>query len=219
VCNVDVGTVYRDMLPEGAVSRSRRQAVARFDPSCSGFVLLLGVEGQHADLAHHNIFFSGAYRDEFDAIFHRGVPSDDPTIYVAITAKTDPDHAPPGTENWFVLVNAPPLGNAFDWTTQASAYRDLVLVRLAARGYDVRSRLCFERILTPLDLERQTGAWRGALYGMSMNHRLAPFRRPHNRCPDVRGLFFAGGTTHPGGGVPMVMLSAKVAAAMALESV
>jgi phytoene dehydrogenase-like protein len=91
-----------------------------------------------------------------------------------------------------------------------------VLATLARFGLDVRPKLLSEVMLTPHDIERNTGAWRGALYGISSNQALNAFRRPHNRCADVRGLYFVGGATHPGGGVPMVTLSGKVAAEMIL---
>lgn len=217
IANVDVATTYQRLLPPGAVPLRAVRRQTAVEPSCSGFVLLLGVEGQHPALAHHNVWFSADYPAEFDAIFRQGRPPDDPTIYATITSKTDPDHAPPGGENWFILVNAPPLGPQFDWQREAVAYRDRVLDRLAAHGVDLRDKIRVERILTPRDLERLTGAARGALYGASPNSRWAAFRRPHNRCPDLPGLYFAGGTTHPGGGVPMVMLSGKVAAELVLE--
>ncbi|MFN8455549.1 MAG: hypothetical protein U0401_12925 [Anaerolineae bacterium] len=182
-----------------------------------GFICLLGVTSEHPELAHHNIFFSGDYRREFDDIFRRGLPPDEPTIYVAITSKTDPTHAPKGAENWFVLVNAPAVDARFDWSSQAVGYRERVLARLADFGFDVRGQIQTEQILTPLDLARLTGAWRGALYGASSNHPLTAFRRPHNQSSDVHGLYFVGGTTHPGGGVPMVMLSGKVVANMIVK--
>jgi phytoene dehydrogenase-like protein len=178
--------------------------------------LLLGVQGNHPELAHHNIFFSPDYRREFKEIFEEGIPPSQPTIYLAITSKATADDAPPGCENWFVLVNAPALGR-WDWETQAASYGDLVLAQLAARGFDVRGRIEVKQTLTPFDLERMTGARRGALYGASSNNRWAAFRRPHNRAPDVEGLYFAGGTTHPGGGVPMVTLSGKVASQLLLQ--
>ena len=215
IANVDVTTVYEHLLPQELAPR-RRAALRQRETSCSGFVLLLGVEGTHDQLAHHNIFFNRNYRSEFDDIFRRGVPPQDPTVYVAITGKSDPSHAPPGCENWFVLVNAPPLGPAFDWAQQEAAYRTLVLETLARHGLDIRTRIRSERRLTPADIRSLTGAWRGALYGISSNQALNAFRRPHNRCADVRGLYFAGGTTHPGGGVPMVTLSGKVAAELVL---
>jgi phytoene desaturase len=209
ISNLDVTNTYRRLLPG-------RAAPPPPDPSCSGFILLLGVEKSHPGLAHHNIFFSADYPAEFQQIFQEGRPPADPTIYVAISAKSDPHHAPAGCENWFVLVNAPPLGDAFDWSAQAESYRDLVLDRLAAYGYALRTHIRHQQILTPQDLADQSGAYRGALYGASSNSRLAAFRRPHNRSKDISGLYFAGGTTHPGGGVPMVTLSGRVAAKLLL---
>ena len=209
ISNLDVTTTFAKLLPQ-------QPTRAPLEPSCSGFILLLGVDRPFPGLAHHNIFFSRNYPAEFESIFKQGVPPADPTIYVAITSKTDADHAPPGHENWFVLVNAPPLGNEYDWTENTAIYRNLVLDKLAAYGVDVRPHITVEQIMTPRDLATHTGAWRGALYGNSSNNPLAAFRRPHNRSP-IPGLYFAGGTTHPGGGVPMVTLSGKVAADLLLE--
>ncbi|MFN8492816.1 MAG: phytoene desaturase family protein [Caldilineaceae bacterium] len=216
IANVDVTTVYERLLPPEIATPKRRQRLVRTETSCSGYVLLLGVEGRHPQLAHHNIFFAPDYRREFTDIFQRGVPPTEPTIYVAITSKTEPEHAPSGCENWFVLVNAPPLGANFDWTTQEPAYRQRVLARLADFGFDIQSRIRSQTILTPVDLAQRTGAWRGALYGISSNQALNAFRRPHNRSHDLPGLYFVGGATHPGGGVPMVTLSGKVVAEMVL---
>lgn len=217
VANVDVTTVYDRLLPRTPAVARRLASLRRAEPSCSGFVLLLGVRAADGrELAHHNIFFSADYPREFRRIFNEGLPPDDPTVYVAITSKTDPDHAPPGHENWFVLVNAPAVDERFDWTRTAATYRETVLRALARFGIDLSGRIVSERMLTPLDLERQSGAWRGALYGASANSRWTAFRRPHNRSVDFAGLYFAGGTTHPGGGVPMVTLSGKVAADLLL---
>jgi phytoene desaturase len=217
LANVDVATVYADLLPADAIRARRRRRFTRMAPSGSGGVLLLGVEGEHPELAQHNIFFSSDYRREFADIFKRGIPPRDATIYVTITSKRDPQHAPPGCENWFVLVNAPPLGTGFDWTTKAEAYGDSLLAQLADVGYDVRDKIRVRRTLTPEEIRDQTGAWRGALYGVSSNNPLAALRRPPNRSRDVQRLYFAGGTTHPGGGVPLVTLSGRTAARMVLE--
>ena len=217
VSNVDVATTYRKLLPPQAKVTRRAAALARRETSCSGFVLMLGVEGVHPALAHHNIFFADDYMREFNDIFRKGIPPEKPTVYVAITSKSDPDHAPAGCENWFVLVNAPPISARFDWNMHAADYRARVLETLAQNGYNLTGRIRAERMLTPLDLERMSGAWRGALYGISSNAALNAFRRPNNRCADVPGVYFAGGTTHPGGGVPMVILSGRVAASMVLN--
>ncbi|MEO1286574.1 MAG: phytoene desaturase family protein [Chloroflexota bacterium] len=217
VSNVDVAMTYQHLLSESNLPAQRISKMSNYEPSCSGFVLLLGIEDTFEVLAHHNIFFSDDYPAEFEAIFKDGLPPDDPTIYVSITSKTDSHHAPDGCENWFVLVNAPPLSEQYDWKANKQSYRDLVLEKLASRGIDVRDKIRTETILTPKDLHDLSGAWLGALYGPSANDRFAVFLRPHNRSADVKGLYFAGGTTHPGGGVPMVTLSGKVAAEMVLE--
>jgi phytoene dehydrogenase-like protein len=146
-----------------------------------------------------------------------GRQPEDPTVYVAITSKSTPGDAPPGKENWFVLVNAPALGPSWDWGEEARPYRRRVLDVIAGYGFDLHGAIEVERTLTPVHLAHMTGAYRGALYGASSNDRWAAFRRPHNRSPDVKGLYFAGGTTHPGGGVPMVTLSGRVASRLLLE--
>ncbi len=217
IANVDVASVYHHLLSNDPSLKRRQAKLDAAEPSSSGFILMLGVNKEHPELAHHNIFFSSDYQNEFKDIFQRDIPPAEPTIYVAITSKTDVDHAPPGSENWFVLVNVPPIGPNFDWDLQANAYRDLILAQMAEFGFDVRQHIEVEHQLTPLDLARLTGAQRGALYGASSNSPWAAFRRPHNRAKDVNGLYFVGGTTHPGGGVPMVTLSGRVVAELVAE--
>ncbi|MEM7800038.1 MAG: phytoene desaturase family protein [Chloroflexota bacterium] len=219
IANVDVTTVFNHLIdPHPKLARiSKKQT--QLETSCSGFALLLGVNGSYPELAHHNIFFSGDYQQEFKEIFDEQVMPNDPTIYVAITSKSDAEHAPDGMENWFILVNAPPLSDRWDWSKEGQAYRDLILEKLNRYGLEIGDQIVAEQWITPEDLQAQTGAFRGALYGISSNDMWAAFRRPHNRSKEVKGLYFCGGTTHPGGGVPMVTLSGKIAAEMALEGV
>ncbi|MDQ0365890.1 phytoene desaturase family protein [Catenuloplanes indicus] len=209
VANVDALTLYRDLLP------SPRRLAALTDRSLAGFVLLLGVRGE-SGLAHHTVFFPRDYDAEFDAVFGapgRGVPARppaDPTVFV--TVADDPSTRPDRHEAWFVLVNAPRHGlaaDAVDWRRPglADAYADRVLDLLAARGADVRDRLVFREVRTPADLAVSAHAPGGAIYGTA-NHALL---RPANRGP-VGGLHLVGGSAHPGGGLPMVALSARIAA-------
>ena len=119
----------------------------------------------------------------------------------------------PATRTGSCWSTRPRPAPGFDWERgEGGPYRDRVLATLARFGLDVRERIVVEEMVTPADLARQTGSWRGALYGASPNNALAAFRRPPVRDPQVRGLYFAGGTTHPGGGVPMVTLSGRLAA-------
>lgn len=213
--NLDVIRTYGLIQSEAA--RLKQASLMKRQVSSSGMVLLLGVRGTFPELAHHNIFFSSDYRREFHQIFSQQVLPDDPTLYVCITSKTDPSHAPEGCENWFVMVNAPPLPMGEPpGVGENAAVTEMLLDRLARFGLDVRNRILFQRLLTPLDIQKNTGAWRGALYGVSFNDRFAPFKRPHNRS-EFKGLYFAGGTTHPGGGVPLVTLSGKLAAELIMR--
>ena len=215
IANVDILTTTEKLLTSAALPA--KQVFSNHKLSSSGFILLLGINGTHQQLAHHNIFFSPDYRLEFEQIFKHNRPPDHPTIYLSITSKSDPTHAPPGKENWFVLVNTPATDSSFDWQEFAPSYRDRIIETLKGFGLTISAHIEDESIITPDDLARQSGAYRGALYGFSSNDRLAAFRRPPNRDARIKGLYYAGGTTHPGGGVPMVMLSGKVAAEMVVH--
>lgn len=217
VSNVDVTTTATNLLTEN-IPTNKIKKMQSADLSCSGFVMMLGVEGTYPQLAHHNIFFSSDYEQEFKQIFGNEIMPDDPTIYLCITSKTDKNHAPDGYENWFILVNAPAQSDKFDWGVHLQAYRDKILDILANQyDLDIRDKIKVEKHLTPHDLQNLSGGWRGALYGPSPNDRFSAFKRPHNRSKTFKGLYYVGGTTHPGGGVPMVMLSGKVTAEMIQE--
>jgi len=213
VCNVDYTWAQQTLLPGHDGARANG-----LEPSCSGFVLMLGVRGVHPELAHHNIFFTGDYRREFDDIFDRRVAPRDPTLYLCITSKTDPEHAPAGHENWFVLVNAPFLSPNFDWSSEADRYaqhiRGLLIANLgrAIPLAEPQAMVQVERRFTPLDLQMTYGGHRGAIYGFSSNTRTTAFMRPGNRDRDIARLYYAGGSVHPGGGVPLVTLSGLAAA-------
>lgn len=210
VVNADPRYTYRHLL-DGHDAGARR--LERLELSCSGFVLLLGVDRLYEGLDHHNIFFSGDYPREFAAIFDRGVPAADPTIYVCATSVTEPGHAPPGHMSLFVLVNAPACNPRVNWAREAAGYRDLVLAKLERAGLcGIARHVRFERVITPADFEAWHNAPGGAIYGLASNSRWTAFRRPPQRARDVDRLFFVGGGTHPGGGIPMVLLSGRAGA-------
>ncbi len=200
VANADARSVYTDLLPVPRRAAAARRAQPRRLRAAARR------PWAHPGLAHHTVFFPPVYDDEFNAVFRRGQPADHPAVY--LTVPTDPTVRPPGHEAWFVLVNAPPQGR-FDWRADgvADRYADRVLAVLAQRGVDVRDRLLFREVRTPADLADATGTPDGAIYGTPA-HRLL---RPPNTGP-VRGLFLVGGSVHPGGGLPMVTLSAKIVA-------
>ncbi len=206
VANADAAHLYGDLLEGPAADRALR-GLRRMTPSLSGFVLLLGVRGRTPDLAHHTVLFPDDYDAEFDALFGPNPhPVDDPTLYVWVPAE-----APEGSEAWFVLVNAPRQGQV-DWTQAvASAYGERLLDLLAVRGLDIRDRVVASELRSPADLALRTRATGGAIYGTSSNGARAAFLRPANRT-NIRGLYLVGGSTHPGGGLPLVTLSARIVA-------
>jgi phytoene desaturase len=217
VSGADAAALYTDLLPPGRLTRGPRRDLARATPSLSGVVLLLALSGRTPGLAHHTVLFPEDYDAEFDAVFGRGGaprPVDDPTVYVS--APDDPALRPDaGSESWFVLVNAPrhdPSGGV-DWAAPglAEEYADRVLAVMASRGLDVRDRVRWRVVRTPADLERETGSGGGSIYGTSSNGARAAFLRPANASP-VPGLFLVGGSAHPGGGLPLVALSAEIVA-------
>jgi len=217
VANADAGHLYGDLVPPGA-ARAALRRLRRATPSLSGFVLMLALRGRTPGLAHHTVLFPHDYDAEFDAVFGRSaVPVQDPAVYVS--APDDPVLRPDdNSEALFVLVNAPRHGSgpgSVDWTAPglAESYADRVLDVMATRGLDVRQRLLWREIRTPADLEHDTRSPGGAIYGTSSNGVRAGFLRPPNRSP-VKGLFLVGGSAHPGGGLPLVGMSAAIVADM-----
>jgi len=171
--------------------------------SLSGFALMLGLRGRTDGLAHHSITFPADTGAEFDDVFAARRLVRDPTLYVSASCVSDPTQAPDGAENWFVLVNAP----AGAPESEADAYEAQLVQRLGVRG-----RIAVRGRRTPADLERETGAVGGAIYGAAPHGRLGTLGRPGPVVRGVSGLFRAGGTAHPGGGLPLVALSGRIVA-------
>lgn len=189
VTDVDEAVVRRDLLGRPARPAER---------SLSGLVLLLGLRGRTPGLAHHHIRFPADYDAELDDLFVHRRPVRDPTIYVSAPGVTDPSDAPSSAEAWFVLVNAPAA--RADWEAAAEAL--LHRLGVGERVLEAISR-------TPADLERETGALDGAIYGAAPHGRLGALRRAGQRLRGVDGLWLAGGTVHPGGGLPLVALGGR----------
>lgn len=218
LANSDAVDTYRRLIDSRARRVYTNRKLDKLEPSCSGFVLLLGVARRYPQLAHHNIFFSSDYPAEFRAIFTQRRAATDPTIYVCASSRTDATQAPAGHENLFVLVNAPATGGPTDWTSDVRDYRHLIVRRLEENGLEgLSGAIDYEHVITPADFEQMYRANRGSIYGISSNQRRHAFLRPPNQARDIAGLYFAGGSTHPGGGIPLVLLSGKMAAELLLR--
>ena len=212
ICNADVLTARSSFL----FDPRQQQKLTREPLSTSGFILFLGVRGRDSRLAHHNIFFSDNYPREFAEIHAQRIAPREPTVYVAISARTDPSHAPPDNDNYFVLINTPARDPNQPWTPdETRAYRDLVLQRLGQFGIDdLPTRIVAERSFTPTDFATRDLAHHGALYGWASHSIRTSLLRPPLRAPEAKNVYFTGGTTHPGGGIPLVLLSGKMVAEM-----
>ncbi|KAA9333103.1 phytoene desaturase [Hymenobacter busanensis] len=208
VSNADVMPTYRRLLPhQPAPERTLAQP-----RSSSALIFYWGMAREFPELGLHNIFFSADYQHEFEAIFQQHTVADDVTVYVNITSKKTPADAPPGHENWFVMVNVP-HDQGQDWEALCRQTRAAVLRRLnQALGTDVAPLIRAERVWTPPGIAHDTSSFGGALYGSSSNTLLAAFLRHPNFSRQLEGLYFCGGSVHPGGGIPLCLLSAKIAA-------
>ena len=209
ICNVDPQIAYEHFIP-GAGGRAER--LKKRELSMSGMAILLGINRAYAHLDHHTVCFSPDYRAEF-ADIDAGRLHDEPTVYLNHTMNYDPTHAPAGGQNLFLLVNVPAQRGAIDWSSTAPEYIELVFDRLASFGMaDIRERIDVQHVYTPDDFARLYNAPGGAIYGLASNARTSAFMRPPQRDRDIRGLVFCGTGTHPGGGVPLALLSGKHAA-------
>lgn len=205
--NADVFSTYAHLLPDLEAPAQIRRA----ERSSSAVLFYWGIDRRFPELGLHNIFFARDYRAEFDHIFRHKTLSGDPTIYVNITSKFETNDAPPGQENWFVMVNSP-AAYGQDWAEALPRLRAQVLDRLnAVLSTDISGHIVCEETLHPNQIEQWTRSHRGALYGTSSNSLWSAFLRHPNRSEHIKGLYFCGGSVHPGGGIPLCLQSARIA--------
>ena len=212
VSNADAVRTHRELL-SGAPSR-RFEDRRGYEPACSGVVLYLGLDRAYDHLAHHDFVFSRDPHEEFDAIYRRGEPAEDPTVYLAAPAQTEPGVAPEGGEALYALVHTPFLRSHHHWDEMLPRYRQVILDKLkrTAGMEDIEQRIVTEATLTPQDIHDRYRVLNGAIYGLASHGQLHGGFKPANRSPDVGGLYLCGGASHPGPGMPMVMMSGWIAA-------
>ncbi|WP_353854863.1 phytoene desaturase family protein [Bacillus sp. Bos-x628] len=214
IAGADALTVYRQLIAEKDRPSYLNQKLSKIEPSLSGFVLLLGVPKVYEQLSHHNVFFPENYEQEFKDIFQRKQLPNDPTLYICYSGHSEPDLSG-GTDrsNFFVLANAPYVTKEQDWDMLKETYRQHIKTKLKEKGFfDIEQLVEYEAVQTPLDLQQKTGAYQGAIYGMSSNSFKQAFFRINNKSKDIEGLWFVGGTSHPGGGTPIVTKSGQLVA-------
>lgn len=213
VCNADIYTVYKRLLPP---EFSPQKTIVQ-EKSSSAYVFYWGVRKTFPELELHNILFSNNYEAEFKCLFEGLKPYHDPTIYINITSKLCTGDAPAGCENWFVMVNVPHNAGS-NPITYGQALRSIVIRKINRMlKTDIEPLIEAEEKLDPKDIEVQTSSYGGSLYGNASNSRLSAFLRHANYSKTIKGLYFAGGSVHPGGGIPLCLLSAKITTQLILQ--
>ena len=209
VVNADPLVALEQLLPARVAKLGGVEKLRRRTHSMSGFAWSIGVTGDVPAHAHHSVIFPSDYRAEFDAIFEGGQVCEAPAVYVSVPSLHDASRAPAGCHSIFTLVNAPPTADPEVWRARAEPLKRAILSVLERSWCPgIGARIVSQSLVTPCDIAA-TGSASGAIYGAAPHGTTATFERPKARADYCPGLYFVGGATHPGGGVPMVCLSGR----------
>jgi len=205
ISNMDVFYTYRKLLP----GLKAPEKTLRQEKSTSALIFYWGIDRNFEELDVHNILFSQDYRKEFDCL-EAGKVAEDATVYIHISNKVEPGDAPAGGENWFVMVNVPP-DQGQNWDELIPRIRRQTLDKINRMlKTELEKHIREEDYLDPRRIQKRTSSHLGSLYGTSSNNRMAAFLRHPNFSRKIRNLYFCGGSVHPGGGIPLCLLSAKI---------
>ncbi|MDP4587415.1 MAG: hypothetical protein NWS86_04480 [Flavobacteriales bacterium] len=206
VSNADIHPTYHHLLKDLKLPVKQLEQ----ELSSSALIFYWGIDAAFEQLHLHNIMFSKSYKEEFEALFKHKTLIDDPTVYINITSKCKQDDAPSGSENWFVMVNAPSREGGLS-AEEINSARDNIIKKIeAVLKTDLTSKIVCEEVLTPSLIQSKTSSYLGALYGTSSNDPMSAFLRHPNFSKNLKNLYFTGGSVHPGGGIPLCLLSAKI---------
>ncbi len=204
VSDVDIVSAYK------LLGKQIPQRYIKHERSSSALIFYWGIDKAFPELELHNILFSGNYPEEFRCLFNTKTVYSDPTVYLYISKKKEENDAPVGCENWFVMINVPEnIGQ--DWDSIVAVSRKQIIQKInTLLATDIAQHIVFEKMLDPRSIESGTSSFHGSLYGNSSNGRFAAFSRHPNFKRSIKGLYFAGGSVHPGGGIPLCLASAKI---------
>lgn len=219
VSNAGFAHTYRDLVRRKHRRKhtDRKLRARRYSMSC--FLLFFGFKGKVTGLQHHNIILSEKYRELLDDIFRRRILSADFSQYLHIPTITDPGLAPSGHHTAYTLIPVPHMTENIDWKTEAAPFADRV-VDFLERNYipELRKRLVVTKYFTPLDFQNELNAHLGSGWDVEPTLTQSAYFRPHNRSEDVDGLYLVGAATHPGGGIPGVLSTAKLTTDLIADS-
>jgi phytoene desaturase len=212
VANADLPYVYRNLLP-AAPDQAEADKLDKKKFTCSTIMFYWGVDKVYDDLQHHNVFLAGDYKASFDDIFDSYTLPAEPSFYVHAPARTDPAAAPDGQDTLMVLVPVGHLSDEVkqDWDALIARARRQVFERLAKMGVtDLNEHIKFEICYSPQEWQDMYNLAKGAAFGLSHNFTQVGYLRPKNKHGRYQNLYFAGASTHPGTGLPIVLLSARL---------
>ena len=206
ISNMDIWFTYRQLLKNEAAPKR----ILSQERSSSALIFYWGIQAEFPELDLHNIFFSEDYKKEFAAIWEQQAVDIDPTIYINISAKYQTEDAPKSAENWFVMINVP-ANTGQNWDKLIAEARKNIIKKLSRMlNRDIGPLIVTEELLDPRSIEQKTASYQGSLYGTSSNNQFAAFLRHANFSSKIKELYFVGGSVHPGGGIPLALLSAKI---------
>jgi diapolycopene oxygenase len=216
VSNMEVIPAYEKLLAE---DEAFMKTLEKYEPSCSGLVMELGLDRKYPQLAHHNFFYSDHQKEHFHTVFRKGQLPPDPTIYLVAASRTDPTVAPEGCDCLKILPHIPHIDDANPLTREDYlAFKERVLDKLERMGLEnLRKHVVFEHCWTPLDIREQYFSNKGSIYGVvSDRFKNLAFKAP-KQSVKYPNLFFVGGSVNPGGGMPMVVLCGQNVAKKIVE--
>jgi phytoene desaturase len=214
VSNADIKHFYTHILPEKYAPKN----ILKQEKSSSALIFYWGIKKEFKQLHLHNILFSEDGEAEFNTMFRKKEPYTDPSIYINITSKITKKDAPEGCENWFVMVNVPPNLSSEKITYRAEMRKHIINKINRILKTDIESYIEEEDVLDPFLIEQRTSSFGGSLYGNASNNKFAAFLRHANYNSKIKNLYFTGGSVHPGGGIPLCLLSAKIVSKMIEEN-
>ncbi len=207
VSDSDINYVINNLMDHPLKKRFNR-----LEPSSSALVFYWGVNKEFPELDLHNILFSQDYKEEFTNLFQNKTIDIDPTIYIFVSSKLVKSDAPKNCENWFVMVNAP-SNSKENWDELIRTSKQNIINKInKSLKINIEDYIEYEKIASPITIERSTLSKGGALYGNSSNSMFSAFLRHPNFLKSIKNLYFVGGSVHPGGGIPLCLASAKIVA-------
>lgn len=211
IANSDLVYTYKNLLTSNDRPSMPDAKLDSFKQASSALLFYWGVDDRCDGMLHHNVYLCKDFKKNLEEIFHEKVLPRDPSFYTYIPTKTDPSLAPKGKNVFYVLVPVPNLLAKANWEKGIAKIKSQVLKRLKTEfGLDIENKIKTETVFTPQDFETKFNLYNGSAFGLSHHFFQSGYFRPNNKSKDIKNLYFVGASTYPGGGIPMVTLSAKL---------